>query len=145
MLMCCGSVQYTPQHVCMLMYCDINCQAEGTQLTLIASMMSGAYGIACLNALFMFIGAWRHRWRICSIFCTFLVCLLQIAVLVVSIILWIGPYGTLCGYSNTNTAEGFRWTMHDDIIATRNLWIFLAICVLPFFCCGMCSTKVTYH
>ena len=108
-------------------------------------MLSAAYGIACLNALFMFIGAWRHRWRICSVYCTFCVCMIQIAILAGSCILALGPYWQLCMYSTTNTADGMRWTMHDDLSTTAGLWIFLAICVIPFCVCGMCSTKVTYQ
>jgi hypothetical protein len=55
--------------------CDMDCQKGGSRLSVVASLMSGAYGVIALNALFMFIGAWRYRWRVCSLYCTFCACL----------------------------------------------------------------------
>ena len=57
----------------MIDNCDIDCQQKGSQMTLIATLMGTMYGIIGLNALFMFIGAWRYRWRACSLYCTFFV------------------------------------------------------------------------
>lgn len=50
--------------------CDIDCQARGSQLTLIATLLGASYGLVCLNSLIMFIGVWRYRARVCSIYCT---------------------------------------------------------------------------
>ena len=49
---------------------------------MMASLMGTAYGIIGLNALFMFIGTWRYRWRICSVYCTMFACLFQFAILI---------------------------------------------------------------
>lgn len=56
--------------------CDIDCQATGSNLTGIAGLMGMVYGIVALNALFMFIGTWRYRWRVCSVYCTLATCLI---------------------------------------------------------------------
>ena len=35
-----------------------------------------------INALFMFIGVWRYRWRACSVYCPVFMCLFQFIVLI---------------------------------------------------------------
>ena len=69
-------------YVDMVDDCDIDCQARGSQLTLVAVLLGAVYGLVCLNALFMFIGTWRYRFRICSVYFTMFVCLFQFAVIV---------------------------------------------------------------
>ena len=62
--------------------CDLDCQARGSQLTLVAVLLGAVYGLVCLNALFMFIGTWRYRFRICSVYFTAFVCLFQFCVVI---------------------------------------------------------------
>ena len=124
--------------------CDIDCQRRGSQLTVIASLMSGAYGVIGLNALFMFIGAWRYRWRVCSLYCTFVACLCQAALMIVAATMMFTEYNGLCAYSLTPTMEGFRWTMSDDFSMTFGLWFAGWILMIPFVCCGMCNSYVSY-
>ena len=123
--------------------CDMDCQKFGSGLSVIAQLMGGAYGIIGLNALFMFIGAWRYRWRVCSVYCTLVACLCQLILSIVSATMLFTKYNNVCGRSLTNTFEGFRWTMNDDIMMTFNLWVASLILMLPFVCCGMCSAYVS--
>jgi len=111
-------------------------------MTLVATLMSTMYGIIALNALFMFIGAWRYRWRVCSVYCTMCACLVQVVILMLTAVMLTGKYNTVCMHSLTNTFEGSRWTMNDDFQMTFNLWFVSWILMLPFVCCGMCSAFV---
>jgi len=122
--------------------CDMDCQKRGSSLSAVAALMSTAYGIIALNALFMFIGAWRYRWRVCSVYCTMCACLVQVVILMLTAVMLTGKYNTVCMHSLTNTFEGSRWTMNDDFQMTFNLWFVSWILMLPFVCCGMCSAFV---
>lgn len=120
--------------------CDVDCQARGSQLTGIASLLAMVYGLVYLNAIFMFIGAWRYRWRICSLYCTFCVCLVQFVVLIVTGAMAFTKYNTMCGRSMTETmGKGNMWTMADDFYMTFTLWVTSFITMFCFVCCGMCS------
>ena len=66
---------YLSDFIDMVDDCDIDCQQRGSQLTMIAVLMQTLFGLISLNALFMFIGTWRYRWRICSIYCTMCMCI----------------------------------------------------------------------
>jgi hypothetical protein len=122
--------------------CDLDCQKRGSALTVIAILMRTSYGIIALNALFMFIGAWRYRARVCSVYCTFVACLCQLILLIVSATMMFTKYNNVCMRSLSKTFEGFRWTMADDFQMTFNLWVASFILMLPFVCCGMCSAYV---
>ena len=122
--------------------CDMDCQKRGSALSVVAILMSTSYGIIALNALFMFIGAWRYRWRVCSVYCTMVACVLQLILLTVSATMLFSKYNNVCMRSLTNTFEGFRWTMNDDFQMTFNLWVASFILMFPFVCCGMCSAFV---
>ena len=120
--------------------CDVDCQARGSQLTTIAGLMGAIYGLVALNAVFMFIGTWRYRWRICSIYCTFGVCLFQFAALIAAGAMMFTKYNAICGRSMTETmGEGNMWTMADDFYMTFSLWIISFITMFCFVCCGLCS------
>ena len=120
--------------------CDIDCQKNGSQLTLIAGLMGMSYGFVALNALFMFIGTWRYRWRVCSVYCTFATCLFQFIILIVSGALLFTKYNAVCGRSMTKTAgDAFLWTMADDFYTTFSLWIISFVAMFCFVCCGLCS------
>ena len=120
--------------------CDMDCQKNGSQLTTIGILMGSAFGLIALNSLFMLIGAWRYRWRVCSVYCTFVACMLQFALTVASATMLFTKYNNVCGRSLTNTFAGFRWTMNDDVTMTFNFWLCSLILMFPFLCCGMCST-----
>ena len=54
--------------------CDMDCQRRGTQLTVVAILMSTAYGIIAVNALLMLAGTWVVYARVISIFCSMAAC-----------------------------------------------------------------------
>ena len=119
--------------------CDIDCQAKGSQITLIASLMGTVYGIVGLNALFMFIGTWRYRWRVCSVYCTFFACLFQFAILCAAGSMLFTKYNAICARSMYNVGDPFMWTMADDFYMIFVTWIFSFIWMFVFVCCGLCS------
>ena len=123
----------------MMEDCDIDCQKAGSQLTLVATLMGTVYGIIGLNALFMFIGTWRYRWRVCSVYCPFFACLFQFIILCVVGALLFTKYNAVCARSLTPTAGNMPWTMADDFYITFVVWIFSFIWMFVFVCCGMCS------
>ena len=121
--------------------CDVDCQARGSQLTAIAGLLASVYGLVCLNAIFMFIGTWRPGARICSVYCTFAVCLFQFIVLIVAGAMLFTKYNAICSRSVTETmGEGNLWTMADDFYTTISLWAISFITMFCFLCCGLCST-----
>lgn len=122
--------------------CDMDCQKRGSALTVVAILLRSAFGIVALNALFMFIGAWRYRARVCSVYCTFVTCLCQLILQIVAATMMFSKYNNVCMRSLTPTFEGMRWTMNDDFQMTFNLWVAGLILMLPFVCCGMCSAYV---
>ena len=120
--------------------CDIDCQAQGSQLTTIAGLMGAIYGLVTLNAIFMFIGTWRANYRICSIYCTFGVCLFQFAALIAVGAMMFTKYNAICARSMKETmGDGNIWTMADDFYVTFSLWITSFITMFCFVCCGLCS------
>lgn len=60
--------------------CDIDCQKNGSQMTVMALMMSIVYGLIGLNAIFAFAGTWSYGFRVCSTYCTLCMCMVQLAV-----------------------------------------------------------------
>ena len=101
--------------------------------------MGVAYGIIGLNALFMFIGTWRHHFRICSVYCTFFACIFQFAILIACGAMMFSKYNVLCARSLKPTAAPMLWTMADDIYITFICWVFSFIWMFVFVCCGLCS------
>ena len=81
--------------------CDIDCQKAGSQLTLIATLMGVVYGLVGLNSLFMFIGTWRYRFRICSVYFTMVLCLFQFCVIVATGVILDSKYNKVCMRSMT--------------------------------------------
>ena len=79
-------------YVDMVEDCDPECQAKGSQMTLVGLLNSIALGFICINAFCMFAGTWRHRARIFSVYCTFFSCLFQFAVLVTSGVFLFTPF-----------------------------------------------------
>ena len=89
----------------------------------------------------MFIGTWRYRWRVLSVYFTFFTCMFQFAILVTSATFLFNKYSmTLCNRSLTPTAGAFMWTMMDDHATNVSLWVSQIILMFGFLCCGLCST-----
>lgn len=65
--------------------------------------MGTAFGVIGLNAVFMFIGAWRYRWRVCSVYFTMVACLVQLVLSIVSATMLFTKYNAVCGRSLTPT------------------------------------------
>jgi len=127
--------------------CDIDCQAAGSQMSLVASLNGTALGIIGLNALFMFIGTWRYRWRVCSVYCTLFACLFQFAVIITTATMLFSKYTiTLCAGSLTPTAGMddagnalLPWYMADDWAVNVMLWVAQIFLMFGFLACGLCS------
>ena len=127
-------------YIDMVEDCDVDCQARGSQLTVIAGLLGAVYGLVCLNAIFMFIGTWRYRWRVCSVYCTFAVCMFQFVILIATGAMMFTKYNAVCMRSMTETmGRGNMWTMADDFYMTVSLWIISFITMFAFVCCGLCS------
>ena len=119
--------------------CDVDCQAKGSQLTLIAGLLGLVYFLVGLNALFMFIGTWRYRWRVCSVYFTGVLCLFQFCVLVSTGALLFTKYNGICSKSMRATSvwdEAFIWTMADDFYMTFSLWVASFFTMIGFVCCS---------
>jgi hypothetical protein len=119
--------------------CDVECQARGSQLTLVAGLMGTVYGLVCLNALFMFVGTWRYRWRICSVYFTWFVCMFQLCVLIATGALLDSKYNRVCMRSMTATWGVGIWTMADDFYVTGSMWVLSFFLMIGFVCCAGCQ------
>ena len=110
-------------------------------MSLVASLNGTALGFIGLNAIFMFIGTWRYRWRVCSVYCTLFSCLFQFAVIITSATMLFSKYTTtMCATSLTNTAGGaLPWFMADDWAVNVMLWIGQIFLMFGFLACGLCS------
>lgn len=109
-------------------------------MTLVAILNSTSLTIILLNALFMFIGTWRYRWRVCSVYFTIFACLFQFAIIIVSATFLFSKYtSTLCMRSLTPTAGALMWTMADDYATNVSLWTSQIFLMFGFLICGFCS------
>lgn len=120
--------------------CDIDCQAKGSQLSVVHLLNSLALFFIQIQAILMFIGTWRSTARICQVYCNFFTCLFQFAVIITSMALLFSKYSAFCGKSVIRTAgDSLLWTMKDDydmavgLVLTQIIWMF------AFFFCGLCS------
>lgn len=128
-------------YIDMVEDCDIDCQKSGSQLTLIGSLMATSYGVVALNAIFMFVGTWRYRWRFCSIICTLLTCVCQLVISIVVGALLFTKYNAVCSRSMVKTyGKNMIWTMADDFYVTFSLWVISFIAMFIFCCCGLCQS-----
>lgn len=126
-------------YVDMVDTCDLDCQARGSQLTLVGVLMSTVYSLVMLNALFMFIGTWRPYFRICSTYFTWFVCLFQFCVLVACGTILDSTYNRLCMRSMTKTWGVGIYTMADDFFVTGSLWVISFFMMIGFVCCAGCQ------
>ena len=124
--------------------CDIDCQAKGSQLTLIAGLLGLVYFLVSLNALAMFIGTWRYRWRVCSVYFTHFVCMFQLAVLIATGALLFTRYNSICSKSMRTTSvwdTAFIWTMADDFYTVYSMWIASFFLMFGFVGCSFSQVK----
>ena len=128
-------------YISLIESCDVECQARGSGLTAVAQLNSISMGFICLNALFMFIGTWRYRWRVCSVYCTVIVACFQIAIVVFTAVCIFSPYSlNLCALSLTPTdGERGLWTMSDDWYTLVGLWASQLVLIFAFWACGWCQ------
>ena len=120
--------------------CDIDCQKMGSGMTVVAMVNQAVLGLIGLNALFMFIGTWRYRFRVCSVYCTLCMCMVQFIVLIISATMLFSKYTlVMCSTSLTPTAPDMMWTMADDYFVHTYLWGAQIIMMFVFVCFGMCS------
>lgn len=116
------------------------CQKKGSQMTAIASLMGLIYGCVGLNSLFMFIGAFRANWRVCSVYCTMCVCFLTLILLIVVATMLFTPYNAICSRSMyPSWGEAMPFYMFDDFYWTYTFWISSWILMFVFLCIGMCQ------
>ena len=120
--------------------CDIDCQKFGSGMNIVAILNATVLGLIGLNALFMLIGTWRYRWRVCSVYFTLFMCVFQFVVLILSGTMLFSKYSlTFCSNSLTETAPGLMWTMADDWQMNINLWVSQLILMFVWLCFGLCS------
>lgn len=127
-------------YITMVEDCDVDCQATGSNMTAIASLMGFIYGLVGFNALFMFIGTWRANWRVCSVFCTICTCLCTFIVLIVVATMLFTSYNAVCSRSLFPAwGPAIPYTMADDFYWTFFIWILTWILMFVFACIGMCQ------
>ena len=119
--------------------CDIDCQARGSQLTIVAILLNTVYGLVCLNALMMFIGTWRYGFRVCSVYFSIFICLFQFCVIVATGVILDSKYNKVCMRSMTKTWGVGIWTMADDFYMTGSLWLISIFTMIGFCCCAGCQ------
>jgi len=93
------------------------------------------YFFVQLNALFMFIGTWRYRMRICSVYCSMFICLFQFAVIIATGCLLFTKYNGVCALSMQTTSiwdGAWLWTMADDFYTTHTLWGMTIVTLFAF-------------
>ena len=131
--------EHLRNYIDMIDDCDVDCQARGSQLTLVAGLMGLVYGLVALNALFMFIGTWRYRFRVCSAYFTWFVCLFQFCVLIAVGTILDSQYNEVCMRSMTPTWGVGIWTMADDFYVTGVCWVISFFLMIGFVCCSGCQ------
>lgn len=133
-------VDYLEDYITMVEDCDVECQATGSNMTAIASLMGFVYGIVGLNSLFMFIGTWRANWRVCSVFCTIATCFCTFIVLIIVATMLFTSYNAVCARSLYPAwGESVPYTMADDFYWTFFIYILTWIFMFVFACIGMCQ------
>lgn len=86
-------------YINMVDNCDVECQAKGSQMTLVASLGAAAFAMISFNALLMFFGTWMYQARVASVICTGVSCMFQFIVIVISGVCLFSPYAMYCRHS----------------------------------------------
>lgn len=119
--------------------CDLDCQSRGTQLTVVAGLMTSVFAVIGLNSIFMFIGTWYFWARICSIYFTMVACMFQAAALIAAGAMLFTKYNMVCGRSLFYTFEPFLWHYGDDLFMTASIWVIAWFAMFIWAACGLCS------
>ena len=127
--------------------CDMDCQAKGSQLSLIAALNVASLTLIFLNGLLGIWGGWSTLGRVAQAYFNIFTCLFQLAILLTCSTMLFTPYALQCYTSLFPTAGGFAddstgftlWTMHDDYVMIITLWATQFIWLFIFFVIGMCG------
>ena len=119
--------------------CDMDCQKLGSGFSIVAAFNQISIAFILLNFLCMFIGAWRWRARVFSTYCTYVSCLVQFIILILSSTMLFTNYASLCGRSSQLTMGKMEWRMSDDYGVLVFLWGSQWIWMFIFVCAGMCQ------
>lgn len=96
-----------------LLDCDLDCQANGSQLTVVAALNVARLVVVFMVGLFGMLGGWRSHERIAATYCGFFSFLFQLIISIVSTLMILTPFAMSCFASMQPTGDGM-WTMHDD-------------------------------
>ena len=123
-----------------MMDCDLDCQAKGSQLTVVAALNVASLALIVFNSLMGILGGWNKIGRITQTYCSFVACFLQFAVLIACGTMLITPYAFTCyGSMQPTFTKDSMWTMHDDYLTVLILWATQFIWMFIFFVIGMCG------
>lgn len=135
------------KHLDTMKDCDLDCQAKGSQLSLVAALNIASLTLIFLNGLLGIWGGWSAFSRVAQTYFTIFTCLFQLAILLTCSTMLFTPYALQCYTSLFPTAGGFAedktgftlWTMHDDYVMIIVLWASQFIWMFIFFFIGMCG------
>ena len=121
--------------------CDIDCQARGSQLTLVAILNTAALAFVFVNnGICLALGACFATSRMIATYCNFFGCMFHMVILIVSGTFLFTPYAQMCGNSMVKTAgKDLMWTMSDDYSTVVFLWATSFPLLFIFFCIGLCG------
>jgi len=135
------------KHLETMKDCDLDCQAKGSQLSLVAALNVASLTLIVLNGLLGIWGGWSALSRVAQTYFNIFTCLFQLAILITCGTMLFTPYAMQCYTSLFPTAGGFSdhstgfslWTMHDDYVMIITLWGTQFIWLFVFFFIGMCG------
>jgi hypothetical protein len=127
--------------------CDMDCQAKGSQLSIVAALNVASMTLIFLNGLLGIWGGWSAFSRVAQTYFNIFTCMFQLAILFTCSAMLFTPYAMQCYTSLFPTAGGFAddstgftlWTMHDDYVMIIVLWASQFIWMFIFFFIGMCG------
>ena len=120
--------------------CDIDCQAKGSRLTLVATLNEASLALLVINGLLGIWGGWSAIGRISQTYCTLLAFFFQLAILIACGTMLFTPYAITCSRSLMPTVSPTElWTMHDDYVMVLTLWGTQFIWVFIFAVIGLCG------
>ena len=76
--------------------CDIDCQAKGSRLSLVATLNEASLTLLVINGLLGIWGGWSAIGRISQTYCTFLTFFFQLAILISCATMLFTPYAKTC-------------------------------------------------
>jgi len=135
------------KHLESMKDCDMDCQAKGSQLSLVAALNVASLTLIFLNGLLGIWGGWSAFSRVAQTYFNIFTCMFQLAILFTCSAMLFTPYAMQCYTSLFPTAGGFSddstgftlWTMHDDYVMIIVLWASQFIWMFIFFFIGMCG------